>query len=200
MIDQTLARLLLNPEIMQAYVGVLPGDPNSALVGQTLSDCEKARIVVIECGKGTRAGTVLELAQRPQLADCWLVVHDAVRPCVDPADVSAVLEQVKQAKIPALLAEPLAHTLKQVDGTEVARTLPREGLWLAQTPQVAPAGMLVEALRANSDVTDEAQALELAGQRMQVVQASHPNPKVTTLADFEMAARILAVKCDHGHA
>lgn len=194
LIDHTLARLLSCTALEQVHVGVAAADAKAALIGKTLGAGERARVCVHRCGGASRAATVLALASLPAVAQSWLVVHDAVRPCVAGADVEAVLAKAAATGEATILAAPLAATLKEVAGERIGATVAREGLWLAQTPQVAPAEQLVEALEAATDPTDEAQALELAGAPVAVVPARHPNPKVTTAADLQLATALLSLK------
>ena len=91
---------------------------------------------------------------------------------------------------------PLPDTLKQADGRQrVSATLPREGKWLAQTPQMFKLGPLTQALdQAGLDVTDEASAMEAMGSQPLLVQGSAMNFKVTYADDFRWAEWTLAAR------
>jgi 2-C-methyl-D-erythritol 4-phosphate cytidylyltransferase/2-C-methyl-D-erythritol 2,4-cyclodiphosphate synthase len=122
-----------------------------------------------------------------------VLVHDGVRPFVDPALVAAVLDAVRRhgAAVPAL---PARDTVKRDDGAGfVAETLDRAPLRLAQTPQGARRDWMLEALRlavaSGREVTDEAQALERAGRRVALVPGDPANVKITTPADWSDALR-----------
>ncbi len=92
-----------------------------------------------------------------------------------------------------LLAQPLADTLKHGPDGRVAATIPREGHWLAQTPQMFRLGSLAAALESAGDaVTDEASAIEAQGQRPKLVPGSARNFKVTWPGDFALAEAILS--------
>jgi len=125
----------------------------------------------------------------------FVAVHDAVRPCVTEALVSAVFAKAKE-KGAALLAVPVAETVKQVnDQHQVQATVPRKGLWLAQTPQVFRKDVLVEAYakrgQLGKDITDDAQLVEAAGHAVHVVEGNAGNIKITTKADLHLAEAIL---------
>src|SRR5206468_1149781 len=91
-----------------------------------------------------------------------------------------------------LLALRLADTLKRGgEDNAVVRTEPREGLWLAQTPQMFRYALLLKALGEAPQVTDEAAAVEAAGFRPKLVEGSSRNLKVTYAPDLELAALIL---------
>src|SRR5207244_6440745 len=103
-------------------------------------------------------------------------IHDAVRPCLTEALVDAVFAKAQQTGA-ALLAVPVSDTLKKVVGqNQVQATLPRQGLWLAQTPQVFRRDWL-EAAYANraklgQDITDAAQLVEAAGNAGPVTESN----------------------------
>lgn len=125
----------------------------------------------------------------------FIAIHDAVRPCVTDALVGAVFNRAAQAGA-ALLAVPVTDTLKQVTGQQqVQKTMPRQGLWLAQTPQVFRRDWLTEAYaqRANfgKNITDDAQLVEAAGHPVFVVEGSTTNIKITTRGDLALAEAIL---------
>ena len=132
-------------------------------------------------------------------AACALVlVHDGARPLTRPATVSAVIAAARQGS-GAVAAVPLGDTLKEVrhEGPplRVLRTVPREGLWRAQTPQGFPRPLLERALaRATRDGyagTDDAELVERAGGEVTIVPDSPDNLKITTPDDLDIARRLL---------
>jgi 2-C-methyl-D-erythritol 4-phosphate cytidylyltransferase len=134
------------------------------------------------------------LAQVKPEAD-FVAIHDAVRPCVTDTQIDAVFtEAVKTGA--ALLAVPVADTIKQVDVQhQVKATVARTGLWLAQTPQVFRRDWLVGAYasrgKLGKDITDDAQLIEAAGHPVHVVEGSTSNLKITTKNDLSLAEAIL---------
>jgi 2-C-methyl-D-erythritol 4-phosphate cytidylyltransferase len=152
---------------------------------------------VARSGGATRAATVaaglLALTARGAHTDDWVLVHDAARCLVQPADVEQLIAQCKDDAVGGLLALPLADTLKDSDaqGRSVA-TIDRRGKWLAQTPQMFRLGLLAEALaKAGDGVTDEASAVEALGLRPKLVEGDVDNFKLTWPADFARAERVL---------
>lgn len=131
-----------------------------------------------------------------------VLVHDAARPLVDRSLIDRVLAaaRVGEGAVPAL---PLRDTLKEArpaasaeeHDLRVARTLPRDRLWGAQTPQGFPRAVLEEALararREGLQVTDDAMAVELLGVPVRLVAGSARNFKVTTEEDLHLAERLL---------
>jgi 2-C-methyl-D-erythritol 4-phosphate cytidylyltransferase len=125
----------------------------------------------------------------------FVAIHDAVRPCVTEALIDAVFARAVQTGA-ALLAVPVSDTLKQVDAQHKVRATPsRQGLWLAQTPQVFRRDWIVEAHanrgKLGKDITDDAQLIEAAGHPIYVVEGSPQNIKITTKADLLLAEAIL---------
>jgi 2-C-methyl-D-erythritol 4-phosphate cytidylyltransferase len=126
-------------------------------------------------------------------ADDWVLVHDAARPCLDGADLDRLLALGCAHPVGALLAAPVADTLKQANERgESIGCLPRERAWRALTPQLFRLAPLCAVLdRASADgvaVTDEASAFEHLGLTPLLVPGSSRNLKVTTADDFELAA------------
>jgi 2-C-methyl-D-erythritol 4-phosphate cytidylyltransferase len=135
-------------------------------------------------------------------AEDWVLVHDAARPALSAADLQRLLHYGGQDAVGALLAAPVADTVKraqddsgQVGVRRCAATLPREALWLAQTPQMfryAPLRAALERAVADSRTpTDEAQAMEWQGHAALLVQAQDSNMKITTATDLLLAQAIL---------
>jgi 2-C-methyl-D-erythritol 4-phosphate cytidylyltransferase len=125
----------------------------------------------------------------------FVAIHDAVRPCLTEEQIDLAFGQAVKTGA-AVLAVPATDTVKQVDARQqVQGTLPRKGLWLAQTPQVFRREWLLEAYskrgQLGKEITDDAQLLELAGRAVHVVEGSPLNIKITTKADLSLAESIL---------
>jgi 2-C-methyl-D-erythritol 4-phosphate cytidylyltransferase len=158
------------------------------------------KLVVLRCGGDTRAASVTNglRAIRSEVAfDDWVLVHDAARACLTAAHVEALIGEVGADPVGGILAVPVADTLKQGDEVadgmaRVAATVPREGLWQAQTPQMFRHGMLLDALEFAPVVTDEASAIEALGLRPRLVAADATNFKVTYPLDLHLAELLLA--------
>ena len=125
----------------------------------------------------------------------FVAIHDAVRPCVTEGLVNAVFNKAAEVGA-AVLAVPVSDTLKKVGGNhQIESTVARQGLWLAQTPQVFRRDWL-EAAYANrgklgKDITDDAQLVEAAGHPVHVVEGAGTNLKITSKADLHLAEAVL---------
>jgi 2-C-methyl-D-erythritol 4-phosphate cytidylyltransferase len=127
--------------------------------------------------------------------DVIALVHDAVRPLVSHEDLRQVIEAARSNEAGAILATPVADTLKQQDERmRIAATVSRERLWRALTPQVFHLAPLLNALKSAIDdevaITDDAQALEMAGYAPTLVGGSADNFKITTPGDLQLAEMI----------
>ncbi|MCX7205682.1 MAG: 2-C-methyl-D-erythritol 4-phosphate cytidylyltransferase [Proteobacteria bacterium] len=153
---------------------------------------------VLRCGGASRAESVLNGLQALQAAvDDWVLVHDAARPCLDPALVSQMIVVLADHPVGGILAVPVADTLKLAQlGQQIVHTHPRDGLWQAQTPQMFRVAQLAQALATGMgpDITDEASALEKLGLQPKLVMGSPWNLKVTYPQDLRLAELILAAR------
>lgn len=123
--------------------------------------------------------------------ECSVVlVHDAARPFVERAVIDAVIAYARGGE-GAVAAVPVSDTLKEAapdDRTRVVRTVPREGLWRAQTPQGFPRAVLERAHAAGgTGATDDAALVERLGMPVRLVPDSPRNLKVTSGADLALA-------------
>lgn len=160
-----------------------------------------AKLTVLRCGGETRAESVLgglHACADAVAADDWMLVHDAARPCLTQALLDKLLAQLAADPVGGILAAPVADTLKRQMpglGTEcrIAETVPRAGLWGAQTPQMFRHALLQQALeQVGSEVTDEASAIEALGLSPQLVESDLTNLKVTYPRDLDVAAWLLS--------
>lgn len=193
LVAHTLAGLAAVARIDQVLVVVAPGDDFLQESG--------TQAKVVDCGGATRAESVFNglnrlLADGAQPSD-WVLVHDAARCLVTPAQVDTLIDACLPDAVGGLLALPLPDTLKQADADgRVAATIDRADKWLAQTPQMFRIGLLHEALVAQAStgfagITDEASAIELAGHAPLLVRGSAQNFKITYPEDFALAEAVL---------
>lgn len=131
-----------------------------------------------------------------------VLVHDGARPLVRVDDVEAVVEGAKRWGA-ATLAVPVKDTVKEARGDGfVARTLPRDYLWLTQTPQAFRYSLLMEAHRHAREkkltATDDASLVEALGHRVKLVPGSYRNIKITTPEDMAVAEALLRCGFEEG--
>jgi 2-C-methyl-D-erythritol 4-phosphate cytidylyltransferase len=128
----------------------------------------------------------------------FVAIHDAVRPCLTNELIDAVFAEAEKTGA-AMLALPITDTLKRVTPQNVIdATLAREGLWLAQTPQVFRKEWLMQAYlnrgKLGKLVTDDGQLVEAVGHAVHVVRGSTTNIKITEKEDLLLAEAILKAR------
>lgn len=133
----------------------------------------------------------------------WVLVHDAVRPCVSLEQIDDLIDRVTIDGTGGILATPLNDTIKRcVKGDDQApkidKTVSREHLWRAMTPQMfrveALADALIKAKEKGVIVSDEASAMEAVGMHPLLVSCSTENIKITTSNDLDMAEMIIKAR------
>jgi 2-C-methyl-D-erythritol 4-phosphate cytidylyltransferase len=172
--------------------------PLAAHVTEPLVVQAHARCRVVYKGGATRADTVRNglVALDNLTPQDWVLVHDAARPGLTHALIDRLIATAMPDNIGALLAMPVPDTVKRANAdNQVAATLPRTGLWGAQTPQMFRHSMLLESLRAaaaSTEITDEASAIEAAGHRPLLVPGALRNLKVTFPDDIATVEALMS--------
>jgi 2-C-methyl-D-erythritol 4-phosphate cytidylyltransferase len=161
-----------------------------------VAEYKLTKVRVVEGGDNRQHSVANALAALNAAADDVVLVHDAVRPLIDPATIERTIDSVAKHGA-AIVALPAVDTIKQVertaDGAIITSTIPRERIVQAQTPQGFRYGLMQKALaeaEAEADGflgTDEASILERAGVEVAVVMGSARNFKITQPGDLELA-------------
>jgi 2-C-methyl-D-erythritol 4-phosphate cytidylyltransferase len=192
-LQHSLQRLLDNPHVTALVVALREHDPYWPQIRLNTK-----KPVLIARGGDERSDSVLSalnsLQQQAEFdpAHDWVLVHDAVRPCVRQADIDRLINTVSDSEAGGLLALAVRDTMKRqhADGT-VAQNVDREGLWHALTPQLFPWRLLQRALtqaaQSKRAVTDESSAMEAAGYAPRLVEGSADNIKITRPGDIRLA-------------
>lgn len=127
----------------------------------------------------------------------WVLVHDAARPCVRLSDISLLIDALSNAnEAGGILACPITDTVKKTNEDNlVEKTLDRNSLWRAMTPQMFKFGQLKKAINNAIEkqqfISDESSAMELAGYKPRLVQGASDNIKITTRRDLTLARIIM---------
>ena len=153
-----------------------------------------AKLIAIVPGGNKRQESV-----QARLAACdvdtrFVVVHDGARPCVTPDVISEVVKLAKRVGA-ATVGRRMTDTVKRVEkGTAVSGTEDREKLWAVQTPQAFNFRTLTNAYKnlGKNEITDDCQAVELAGETVRIFENRAPNFKITTVEDLQIASALLA--------
>lgn len=190
-IEHTLERLIAFPLLEKIVVVLGQGDSYAEDIGLL----QHKKIVVTEGGDERYLSVINGLHALDLLAhdDDWVMVHDAVRPCVRSADIEWLVECLRGHEVGGVLGAMVKDTMMRsnADGG-VIEIINRVDLWHAHTPQMFKKGMLTRALtKAITDgvsVTDEASAMVHAGHKPLMVQGHSDNIKVTIEAELDLAS------------
>ena len=190
-LEHSLAALSQHPSI-RGIVLVLGATDEYA---GSILDAEPGIPVYRAVGGAERSDSVLNglqlLAGHAHEQD-WVLVHDAARPCLRAEDLDRLITALEGHATGGLLGVPVRDTMKRTDaGNQVCETVDRDALWHALTPQMFRLGALREALLAararGLPVTDDASAMELAGQVPLLVEGHADNLKITRPEDLALA-------------
>lgn len=195
-LEWALESLLTHPLIRNVLIVTRPSDWTPLPLTAMAPD----RICVRDVGGATRAESVLNgiqwLKQQHPNGD-WVLVHDAARPCLASDDLDRLLKEGAKHPDGAILATPIRDTLKRDNGSSlIQETLPRTGLWAAQTPQLFRMERLLTALSALElrGITDEASAVEALGDRPLLIEGRLDNLKVTWPFDVQCCEATLKAR------
>jgi 2-C-methyl-D-erythritol 4-phosphate cytidylyltransferase len=196
LLAHALDTLLRVPEI-ERVVPVVPADWRARLPAQLGTLAGHPKLAPAVAGGATRQDSVRAGLESLPPGFELVAVHDAARPLLRIEDASRVV-RAAAASGAAILAVPVADTVKRVRQGEIVETPPRSELYAAQTPQVFRCDWLREALaKAGAEGrqgTDCAELVERLGVRVQVIEGDPGNLKVTRAADLEAAQRALEAR------
>lgn len=210
MLWHTLAAFTACPMLAATLLVIAPDD--GWFTPQQHAPAGASALLVERCGGDSRASSVcnglraLRQHHGAQAHD-WVLVHDAARCLITPADIQVLIAACQHDATGGLLALPLPDTLKCATAdsvpARVQATIERNDKWLAQTPQMFRLGVLLHAIEqglheAPDTITDEASAIERQGRQPLLVRSSAHNFKVTYPQDFALAEAILQAR--HLHA
>ncbi len=149
------------------------------------------KVTQVVRGGPERQDSVLNGLRRINPSEAEIVaVHDGVRPLITPEEITRVVEQARHSGA-ATIGYPVTDTLKEVDGTNVIRTLDRRRFYVVQTPQAFRAEILLRAYEhaghEGTRATDDAALVEQDGVAVSVVEGSRENLKITWADDLDLA-------------
>lgn len=200
LLEHSLDRLIAHPRVSGCALALAPQDR----WWRELDYRSEKPLLICEGGQ-ERLHSVLSALHRLQAelsGDALVLVHDAVRPFLLRSDLDRLIEQAEQNDAGAILATPLADTLKREappDSTsclsQIEETVPRDGLWQALTPQAFRLSLLAVAIEKALDdqvlVTDDASAMERCGYHPCLVKGDRRNIKLTHPEDMHLGLLIL---------
>ena len=201
-LEHTVERLLSHSLINKVIIALSEGDEYFSRT----SLVNKKNIQTVIGGKERVDSVLAGLNAIDPEVNSWVLVHDAARPCVTHVDISALITQCIEKQTGGLLAAPVRDTMKRSFSSDLAvnqvlKTIERESLWHALTPQMYQVSELKEAiihgLSNNAELTDESSAIELANKPSLLVSSSSENIKITHPDDLALATFLLAKQSQH---
>lgn len=193
-LEHSLTCFVTHPKIEQIIVTLHPADrwwsnlklPEQKTILTSQGGAERCLSVL-------NALNAIKAQAKPQ---DWVLVHDAVRPCVTQQEIDRLIDTLQHDAVGGILAVPVRDTLKQVNAdAQIIKTLPRAQIWQALTPQMFRFAKLYHALERviaqGEMVTDDANALEICGEPVKVVIGSTNNIKITYPEDLIIAEHLL---------
>jgi 2-C-methyl-D-erythritol 4-phosphate cytidylyltransferase len=198
-IEHTLTNLLEHSQVQRVIVVLNPNDLLFAQLPIASHPC----VEVVEGGQERCDSVLAGLNFLPDDEE-WVLVHDAARPCFAATDLTTLLQLAEQGSTGGILATPVRDTMKRamsvkVNGQNmVQQTESREHLWHALTPQFFKLDTLKKALNTaiekKINITDEASAIEMLGEKVMLVQGCASNIKITQPEDLLLAEFYLIQK------
>ncbi|HVX39160.1 MAG TPA: 2-C-methyl-D-erythritol 4-phosphate cytidylyltransferase, partial [Gemmatimonadaceae bacterium] len=190
----SLQTFMARPDVV-SVVCVLPIS-HAADPPPWIFQCDIDRLMVSTGGRTRTESVSNGLDDLPDEAEIVLV-HDAARPLVGDETIDRVIARVRAGRC-AIAAVPVVDTLKEVDDEgRIVRTIPRERLWRAQTPQGFPRAVIQRAHREaraqHVNATDDAALCERLGIPVEVVRGSERAMKITDEADFVRAEALFTL-------
>lgn len=192
-IEYSLEALLQHKKIQKIIVAL---DVNDRY-WHDLPVSKLAKIVTVS-GGNERVYSVLNALQALSglaQADDWVLVHDAARPLLSCEALQKLIDKVDGHPVGGILGVPVVDTLKYIEQDNICKTVSREHLWAAQTPQMFRYGLLKDAIEAalhnNQEVTDESSAVQRAGHKPIIVEGDSFNIKLTRPSDLELIKHFL---------
>jgi 2-C-methyl-D-erythritol 4-phosphate cytidylyltransferase len=193
LLARSLATVAALRELFEVVITVPPGMETEAR-----AEARRAGMTIpvkITAGGIERQDSVRIALSLTSAESDLVVIHDAARPFASPALFERCIEAAARCG-GAIAAIPVADTLKRVEKNMIEATLPRAGLYQAQTPQAFRRRLLIDAHEraraAGITATDDADLVERLGQRVEIVEAAALNLKITTRSDLQIAEAIAA--------
>lgn len=190
-LEHSLSNFLKHPSIHKVIVAIHPNDQHWS----NLKVASHEKIITVNGGDERVDSVQNALNKICELGgdNDWVMVHDAARPCLYSLHIDNLIKAKESSPDGVILAIPSFDTVKVTNNQQtIKKTIPRETIWLAQTPQFFSVTMLSSAIEKSLAegvlITDEASAMEAQGYHPALVVGSKHNIKVTEQEDLILAS------------
>lgn len=195
LLDWSLDAAIATPGVQEVIV--VAGAHSESDIRSVVESWSESVPIRIVLGGGRRQDSVIAGVSVVSGEPDVVLVHDGARPLAGAESFAACALAAYETGA-AIVASPVSDTLKRVDGLQISGTVPRDGLWAAQTPQGFRRSLLLSGLDLAADrhveYTDEASMLEALGHPVAVVPGSRQNIKVTVPEDLEIVDALLRLR------
>jgi 2-C-methyl-D-erythritol 4-phosphate cytidylyltransferase len=190
---RTIAVFDASPAIDEILV-IVPQEEMAKAQTEIVERFQFKKVLKVVRGGRTRQQSVRNGLQAIK-SDCsWVVVHDGVRPLIDPQWIEAGLRQARETGA-AIVAVPARDSVKRLPPEGKVQTLPREEIWLAQTPQIFEFSLLCrahqKAYQEKIIGTDDSSLVERLGHEVRLIPGDFGNIKITTPEDLAIAEALI---------
>lgn len=191
-IEHTLYFLLKQKKISKIIISIRKNDNffNKLKIS-------KNKTIKTVIGGKNRANSVLSglnyISKNLKLKNCWVLIHDAVRPFLNQKDIDNIFKFIEKNNFPegGILGTPVKDTIKRTNKKKIKYTIKRKELWHALTPQFFPLKIvkkcLIKSLNKKIKINDESSALEYCGYYPKLIQGKSSNIKITQPEDLKLA-------------
>ncbi len=162
------------------------------MLNELVTKYDSSALYVTKGGDTRRKSVFIGISQ---VLDCkYVLIHDAVRCCIDTEDILKICDEVKKG--PCAFGVRVTDTVKQADNNNIIKkTVDRSDLWLIQTPQAFETKLIFDAhkkaARDNIILTDDCSAAEYSGLKVKILEGKYENIKITTKSDIMLAKTYL---------
>lgn len=192
----TLEQLLATDLFSKVFIASIDIDYCQEIINKNLSQYSKI-IELCDAGKSRQDSVfkALNYAKEKNSLENFTLVHDAVRALIEPETIISVCQKAIETEA-AIAARPISDTLKiSKENNLIDKTIPRDSIWSAQTPQVFRTEIMLEAFQKAQDDgfegTDCASLIERLGYPVSLVESPSTNIKITNQKDLELAKLII---------
>jgi 2-C-methyl-D-erythritol 4-phosphate cytidylyltransferase len=195
-LEHTISIFIKHPLVHGIVVSISEDDHYWPNIQQNINDSSNKPLLVAKGGKERYDSVLsaLEYLYQQINQDSWVLVHDAARPCLLASDIDKLIHTLSTNEVGGLLGLPISDTLKRSNSQQqVERTVKRDHMWRALTPQFFKLLTLINALKSanNQEITDESSAIELLGLKPCLIEGDFNNIKITHPGDLLQAERFL---------
>ena len=195
-LEHTLSIFIKHPLVQGIVVAISEEDAYWPEIQQHLQNLSNKPILIARGGKERKDSVLsaLDFLYHHLNRDSWVLVHDAARPCLLSSDIDKLIHGFSDNEVGGLLGLPISDTLKRSNSNQqVEKTINREHMWRALTPQFFKLLTLTKALQSatNQEITDESSAIELLGLKPKLMVGDVNNIKITLPADLLQAEKFL---------